>query len=341
MQSNTSTLKFLLTVMELSAANGAAAVGAFTILWTVCTLCSSFWIYIRPSSLPRYLRTQNGSEPWALITGASDGIGKAFAAELASRGFNIVLHGRNPDKLGGVRQELESTYSDRRFRVAVANAKDLSEENLKKVVLQVEDITLKVLINNAGSTMARGHEYDTIDNYSSRELEDNIAVNGTFPILLTGALMAKLAANEPSLILNVGSIASIGMPLFPAYGPAKAMLMASTAQLAMDQVYTGRDIEVVMMRIGLVAQTGTIVAPPSVLAPDAPTWVKSALSRVGCGRTEIFPYIPHAIQALVLQGLPDFIGRKMKIQGLEEQIEADVTGARAEVAAARNSKKKL
>ena len=327
--------------MDFSALNAAAAIGVFTFFWNVYLLCSCFWTYIRPSSLPRYLKTQNGSEPWALITGASDGVGKAFAAELACQGFNIVLHGRNPDKLGGVRRELESTYSNRKFRVAVADAKDLSEENLKKVVHQVEDITLKVLINNAGSTMARGHEYDTIENYTSSELRENIAVNGTFPILLTGALMTKLAANEPSLILNVGSIASIGMPLFPAYGPAKAMLMASTAQLVMDQAYTNRDIEVVMMRIGLVAQTGTIVAPPSLLAPDAPTWVKSALGRVGCGRTQMFPYIPHAIQATVLQGLPGFIGTKVKIQGLQEQIEADVTGARAEAAAARKAKKKL
>lgn len=327
--------------MDSMARNIITAAGVITILSTAYNFLSTLWTYIRPSSLPRYLKTNDGSAPWAFITGASDGIGKAFAGELASHGFNVVLHGRNPEKLAGVKAGLETRFHSREFRVVVADAKDLSEESFKKIVSQVEDITLKVLVNNVGSTMERGHEFDTIENYTTKELEENIAINGTFPILLTSVLMPKLAANEPSLIINIGTIADIGMPLFPAYGPAKAALMASTAELIMEQVYVKRDIEVVMMRVGQVADTGTIVLPPSLLAPDAPTWAKAALARVGCGRIHLFPYAPHALQAAILQGLPEFMARRAKIEGLDEQIALDTTGGRAAKAAQEAEKKGL
>lgn len=327
--------------METPTRNIVTAVGAFALLSTAYSFSSALWTYLRPSSLPRYLKTKDGSAPWAFITGASDGIGKAFSEDLASRGFNIILHGRNPDKLAGVKAQLQSKYPHREVRLVVADAKDLSEQNLQQMVQQVADITIKILINNVGSTMERGHEFDTIENYTAREIEENIAINGTFPILLTGALMPKLAASEPSLIINIGTIADIGMPLFPAYGPAKASLMASTAELIMEQYYMKRDIEVIMMRVGQVANTGTIVAPPSFLAPDAPTWVKSALARVGCGKIHLFPYAPHAIQAAILQGLPEFMARKAKVQGVLEQIALDVTGAQAAKAAKGAEKKEM
>ena len=55
------------------------------------------WLYfLRPSSVKRYL---HGRAPYAIVTGATDGIGRATAAELVTRGFNLILHGRNEEKM--------------------------------------------------------------------------------------------------------------------------------------------------------------------------------------------------------------------------------------------------
>src|SRR4051812_26033277 len=81
-------------------------------------------IYTRPSSIQRYLYPHpiTNHPPWALITGSSDGIGKAYAQALASKGFNIILHGRNPVKLETLRQSMQESYPSLDFRVLVLDA---------------------------------------------------------------------------------------------------------------------------------------------------------------------------------------------------------------------------
>ena len=56
-----------------------------------------------------------GEDAWAMITGSTDGIGKGFAEVLAEEGFNIVIHGRNPEKLEKTKQEMEAKYKERKF----------------------------------------------------------------------------------------------------------------------------------------------------------------------------------------------------------------------------------
>lgn len=64
------------------------------------------WMYfLRPSDIGKYL---HGPAPYALITGSSDGIGKAVARELYDQGFNIILHGRNEEKTRKVAEELRA-----------------------------------------------------------------------------------------------------------------------------------------------------------------------------------------------------------------------------------------
>jgi 17beta-estradiol 17-dehydrogenase / very-long-chain 3-oxoacyl-CoA reductase len=321
--------------MTLTAHNLVTAIGAATLLTAAYKLGSLAYVYTRPSSLPRYLKTSDGSPAWAFITGASDGVGKAFAGDLASRGFNIVLHGRNPTKLEAVKADLETRYPSREVRIVIADASKLSEIDFPAIAQSVADIKLKVLVNNAGTTMPRGHEFDALEAYTAKELEANMTVNGTFHVVLTGALMPNLAANEPSLILNIGTIADIGLPLFSGYGPAKAGLRAFTLQHSIEQQYLKRDIEVIHFRILQVTDTGTIVVPKSFLVPDGPTWVRSALARVGCGRQDLFPYAVHALQAMMLEDTPGFISRSIRFSATDSNIKGDPTGSKAEAAAMR------
>ena len=76
---------------------------ATTCYWTI-QLARHLYGYFRPTALPRYNLT--GKDSWALVTGASDGIGFGFAQELSQRGFNVFLHGRDREKLIRRQQEL-------------------------------------------------------------------------------------------------------------------------------------------------------------------------------------------------------------------------------------------
>ncbi|KAK3185944.1 hypothetical protein K4F52_005399 [Lecanicillium sp. MT-2017a] len=104
-------------------ANLLLAVGAIFTVVAISRTVGLIRIYLLPSRFDRYAhRAPDGSPPWAMVTGASDGIGLAFAGELASRGFNVVLHGRNPDKLARVMADLQARNPERTFRIVIADA---------------------------------------------------------------------------------------------------------------------------------------------------------------------------------------------------------------------------
>ncbi|KAL6405444.1 hypothetical protein AUP68_11200 [Ilyonectria robusta] len=216
-----------------------AILGVVTLLRIVYKFVSFLALCISPpSGLSRYERTAAGATAWALVTGSNDGIGHAFSSELARRGFNVVLHGRNAEKLTAVKSELASQYPARQFRIIIADASDLSNLSFPGIAASLSDIPLKILINNAGAMMPR-HQFGPVDSFTTEELCANISVNATFPLLLTGVLMPLLVANQPSLVLNVGSLADVGMPLFPSYGPSKAFLMNSSIELGLESALEG------------------------------------------------------------------------------------------------------
>jgi len=115
----------------------------------------------RPSSLPWYGKTHRLYKPtsktWALVAGATDGLGVAWAHELAASGFNIVLHGRNPAKLATIKGQLEAAHQVQ-VRTLVLDAErqpiafdGASYAAFDKAILDVTaDILLTILVNNIG-----------------------------------------------------------------------------------------------------------------------------------------------------------------------------------------------
>src|SRR3984893_12013911 len=76
------------------------AVGTLAASTVLFYLSRAVFVYfLRPTSLACYLSNDTAHPSWALITGSTDGIGLGFAKELCSRGFNVLLHGRNMGKL--------------------------------------------------------------------------------------------------------------------------------------------------------------------------------------------------------------------------------------------------
>ena len=101
--------------------------------------------FIHRSTLPNYLHS---TKSYAVVTGASDGIGKALAVELVKRGFNLVIHGRNAVKLGGVKAELDRLGTGNDVRMWIADAGvDLSWESIPE---ELQGLEITVLVNNVG-----------------------------------------------------------------------------------------------------------------------------------------------------------------------------------------------
>ncbi len=294
--------------MASSLTTAATWLGALTAVVFGIKALDALLLYNRPSKLHRYLHTKDGKPAWALVTGSSDGIGKAYAKELAARGFNIVLHGRNAAKLERLQRELGTAHPQRQFRSLVIDATQCvhAPDTFKDIVHRLSDIHLTLLVNNAGGTPVQDGTdiFKPLDVYTNKEIADTINLNATFPSMLINALVPLLAQSAPALILNMGSMADLGMPMVASYGASKAYLRALTESVGREMAMAGRDVQVLHLRVGATTGVVGIWKPPSLFEPHASTFVKAALARVGCGRTVVVPYWGHALQAAMTSMMP-------------------------------------
>ena len=146
-----------------------------------------------------------------LVTGATDGLGRALAAELARSGATVLVHGRDPGRIADTIKEViaaaaeadEATASDRvrgyqADLSSLAGVRDLAEQ-----VIAAEP-RLDVLVNNAGiggDVPGGGARQESADGYELR-----FAVNYLATYALTRLLLPLLRASAPSRIVNVASI---------------------------------------------------------------------------------------------------------------------------------------
>ncbi len=166
---------------------------------------------------------------YTLITGASQGFGKAMALEFAQRDMNIVLVAL-PNS--GLPQLTE--FIKKNLNVSVHFLElDLSKtESCYSILDYIEkhQLQIKYLVNNAG-ILSRGFFEDLNDQFILKQIE----VNVTAPTLLIKLLLDNLKKNAPSSILNISSMAAFfALPKKQVYGGTKAYLTSFSKSLAKE-----------------------------------------------------------------------------------------------------------
>jgi NAD(P)-dependent dehydrogenase (short-subunit alcohol dehydrogenase family) len=134
-----------------------------------------------------------------LVTGSTDGIGKATALELARRGEKVLLHGRNPEKGQAVLEEIKRSTGNGSLDFFEADLS--SQQQVRRLASNVKERhnQLQVLINNAGTYLPERR-------LTEDGIETTFAVNYLAPFLLTHELLDVLEKSGPSRIINVASI---------------------------------------------------------------------------------------------------------------------------------------
>ncbi|KAI0006544.1 short chain dehydrogenase [Xylariaceae sp. FL0662B] len=299
-----------------------STLGALLSLTVLYKTLDFIWLYTRPSNLEKYLHATAGKPAWALVTGSSAGIGRAIAFELASKGFNVVIHCKNPKNLEDTREQLSQAYPDRSFRAITADATQCAADTalLDRIVETIDDINLTVLVNNVGGTSVSPlrRPLGTIEQYSPQDILDTVHLSAVFPALVSAALIPRLVRNGPSLIINICSLADNGVPLVSFYSASKAFDHTLSLSLSREMVLEGRDVEIIACRPGLTSETQGIKNEPSFFAPPARTVAKAVLKRIGCGRKSVIPYWGHALQQILLDLIPPFLGEKFMIKVIRD-----------------------
>lgn len=211
-----------------------------------------------------------GENAWALVTGASDGIGLAFSRKLASLGFNVILHGRNRKKLGHCVEELSSQFPSARFEIVVADASDCSQINIDKIVSSVEDKDLSFVINNVGQV--QNQKKMSLELLQSDDIQSSLLINCLFASLVTRSLIPKLkqcSGSHRCGIINVSSIVGyVSSPSYSVYAATKAY--NRTFSLSLSAELSGSNIDVLCCSPGFVASNITKEKPSlMVSSPDS------------------------------------------------------------------------
>jgi NAD(P)-dependent dehydrogenase (short-subunit alcohol dehydrogenase family) len=155
----------------------------------------------------------------ALVTGATSGIGKAAAVQLAAQGATVIVHGRDALRGATVVAEIENGGGTARFVGA-----DLSQPTeALRLAEEVGDVD--ILINNAGFAW-----FGPSAKLAVNTLDQLFAANVQAPYLLVATLAPKMVARGGGVIVNIGSRAgTVGQSNTAAYGATKAA-MASLAR---------------------------------------------------------------------------------------------------------------
>jgi NAD(P)-dependent dehydrogenase (short-subunit alcohol dehydrogenase family) len=137
-------------------------------------------------------------EATILVTGATDGLGKRAALELAAKGATVLLHGRNRERLEAALEEIRREAGSEKLHSYLADLSSLGAvRGLAEQVL-LDEARLDVLINNAGVIVPGRQESE--DGY-----ELTFAVNYLAHFLLTGLLLPLLRDSAPARVVNVAS----------------------------------------------------------------------------------------------------------------------------------------
>jgi 17beta-estradiol 17-dehydrogenase / very-long-chain 3-oxoacyl-CoA reductase len=307
-------------------------IGVISSLYFLGLVAQHVYIFVRPSSLPRYLHGGSNSKSgasWALVTGATDGIGLGFAQELCSHGFNVILHGRNKQKLLRVQEQLKLEYPTSKTRTVIfdAGSNDQIDDQIHEFGGDDDEINLTVLINNVGGMSVFPPEspsYPDLKDYTSSQVDSIINLNARFAAQLTRLLLPTLARNGPSLIMNISSSAAAGIPHITVYGGAKGFVESFTKSVKGEMVATKKDVDAIGIIVANVRSAAND-APLGFTTPSARRMARAALNRVGCGKMVVHGYWPHWLQTFVFDFLHEKVFQTVVIGAMQRKmVEADL-----------------
>jgi hypothetical protein len=247
----------------------------------------------------------------ALITGASAGIGKAFAEELARNGYDLVLVARRRERLEEIGAGLQATYGI----TATALATDLSDHNAPVAIfekLQRDNIVIDVLVNNAGYALTTKFSEGS---WNKHAMFLNVMV--TSVVRLCHLFIPGMKARGQGQIINIGSILAYmaGTPgeLNELYVGAKSFIVKFSQSLYLDLANAGIKVTVVCPGFtrsefhnvsGLREEVNKM---PAIFWMDAPAVARLGYAAAMKGRPVCIPGLVNKVLVFLMRVTPETI----------------------------------
>jgi len=242
---------------------------------------------------------------WAIVTGASSGLGVEFARQLAAKGLNVVLVARREDLLVNLAKELEDAYS-----VATRVVKlDLGKEGFfGELQQQIEGLDIGLVVNNAGMN-CEGHFYRG----DLKRNIDMLRLNVEAPFIISYELgKVLLEKGRGGIIFTASSSAFQATPFLSHYGATKAYIL-SLAE-SMNYEFRDKGVDVIALCPGLTESEMTQSMKKNPLLMKAAPVVKMAIDNLGK-------------KAFVVSGLSNQVQVWLSQRVLGRDLSRDIAGA--------------
>ncbi|KAK3208928.1 hypothetical protein GRF29_69g135262 [Pseudopithomyces chartarum] len=276
---------------------------------------------------------------WALITGASDGIGKEFALSLAAKGYNLLLVSRTQSKLDTLASDITTKYgpkiSTKTLAMDFAQNKDSDYAALRKLI---DGLDIGILINNVGQSHSIPVPFVET---TAEEMNNIITINCMATLKVTQTIAPGMISRKRGLILTMASTGGFfPTPLLATYSGSKAFLQQWSTALASELEPHGVYVQCVQSH--LVTTAMSKIRKSSALVPNPRQFVRSVLGKLGrSGGAQNVAYTsaPFWSHGLMIWFLSRFIGERAPlVVKINRSMHEDIR-KRALRKAARDAKK--
>lgn len=267
-------------------------------------------LYLAPSlNLNKY---GAGTGGWAVVTGASDGIGKEFALQLAQKGMNVVLVSRTPSKLQAIATEIEEKYGvdTRIYAMDFFEADQAFYDDLRRTI---QPLNVSILVNNVGTS----HPIPTpFIEESDSVINGIIDVNIKATMKITKMIVPKMIAQKRGLILNIGSFAGmVPSAYLSVYSGSKAFLSAWSQALAGELAPRGLTVRNVNTYFVASAMSKIRRATPTVPTPRdyVHRVLRGALRPGGARDGDPYTTTPYPTHAVIQWVMDNFVPKRFLV----------------------------
>ncbi|KAJ6669645.1 hypothetical protein lerEdw1_000194 [Lerista edwardsae] len=267
-------------------------------IWFLRYVFPRIWSPVPPS----FFRSMG---EWAVVTGAGDGIGKAYAFELARRGLNVVLISRTLEKLQKVASEIEQT-TERKVKIIQA---DFTRRDIyDNIEEHLQGLEIGILVNNVG-TLPSPFPNCFLDGPENDE--GLINCNIISVTKMTEIILKQMVLRKKGLILNLSSaLGTFPCPLYTMYSASKVSLFlyfrafVYTFSKALQAEYKEKGIAIQVLTPFGVSTPMTLHAKPNLFTKRANDFVRESLDYVTFG-DESFGCLAHEILVMNSKLLSD------------------------------------
>jgi len=265
-------------------------------------LKSFYQYFLRPAKNP----TKFGK--WAVVTGATDGIGKAYATALATKGMSVLIISRTESKLQAVKEEIDAKgYDGVEVKYVVCDYSNFDSKAKATVTKSMENLDIGILINNVGVSYRYPRFFHEI---TDDEVTNLIEMNINSTTWMTRYVINGMVERKRGAVVNISSgSAMYTMPLLAEYSAAKSYIEKFT--LALNAEYGAKGINV-QCQIPFYVATKLAKMRKSFTVPTPDAYVKMGLRFVGQAEAVVSPYWVHGVMGCVLDHLPTpFVSKGM------------------------------